>query len=232
MLDRCFIIGSDNESEWMINWFVDNYSKHNDIPLVFVDFGVSNNMLADLTIDKRIFEIVSMTNESSSVLQKWFLKPSAIINTNAKQKVWIDIDCEILENLDTIFDQLETNKLSMVIDYPWTKSRNEIWHNSGVVGVINNPDILFQWCYSCKTDPANKNPIALYGDQDVLHKLMKDPLTRIRYIKDLSNEYNYTRIQMLDNDKMFKKIIHWTGRLGKQIIRKKIKNDCHRTHNR
>ena len=35
------VVGSDIGSEWMLEWWFNNYSKHNDFPVTFVDYGMS-----------------------------------------------------------------------------------------------------------------------------------------------------------------------------------------------
>ena len=81
--------------------------------------------------------------------------------------------------------------------------------------MVNKPIILHQWCQNVHDDPN-------VGDQEVLHSML-NPITKISYIKDLPNEYNVMRIQVeLDNYKGNKKIIHWTGKKGKQRIRSLI----------
>ena len=64
------------------------------------------------------------------------------------------------------------------------------------------------------------------GDQEVLHMMMEDdPLKRYTYIKDLPNEYNWLRIQIKDGiDNPKKKIMHWTGYVGKKHIEELIEN--------
>ena len=55
---------------------------------------------------------------------------------------------------------------------------------------------------------------------------MLNPITRIGAIEDLPNEYNVLRIQM-EEDGPYKgktKIIHWTGRKGKERIKDMIKD--------
>ena len=100
----------------------------------------------------------------------------------------------------------------MVEDKPWTKRRNEVWHNSGIVGFIDKPVILTQWAQQVKAKPE-------VGDQEVLHSML-NPITKIGAINDLPNEYNVMRIQTeLDiyNGKI--KVMHWTGKKGKDKIR-------------
>ncbi len=52
-----------------------------------------------------------------------------------------------------MFNRLKLNKLSMVCDYPWTKRRKEAWYNSGVVGFIDKPKILYDWAKQVKETP-------------------------------------------------------------------------------
>ena len=73
-----------------------------------------------------------------------------MLSCPAKKTVWIDLDCQIIDNIDGIFTLLEPNKLNMVEDKPWTKRRKEVWHNSGIVGFIDKPVILTQWAQQVK----------------------------------------------------------------------------------
>ena len=137
-----------------------------------------------------------------------------MINCPAKKTVWIDTDCEVLDNIDGIFDLLEPDMLNMVKDEPWTKRTGQTWHNSGVVGFIDKPIILHQWYRAVKTRPT-----VAQGDQEILHSML-NPITKIKYINDLPNEYNVLRIQT-EVDKDYKgpiRIMHWTGAKGKKMI--------------
>ena len=106
----------------------------------------------------------------------WFLKPRAMMSSPSKKTVWIDTDCEILDNIEDLFDMLEPRKLAMVEDKPWTKRTLELWHNSGVVGFIDKPIILHEWC---KAIQLKKNVVAEIGngDQEVLHSML-NPITK------------------------------------------------------
>ena len=107
---------------------------------------------------------------------------------------------------------LEPNKLNMVQDKPWTTRGQELWHNSGVVGFIDKPSILYQWAKAVREDPVQ-------GDQEVLH-LMLNPITKIAYINDIPNEYNVLRLQTeIDGYTGPIKVMHWTGQNGKDKIK-------------
>lgn len=217
--DKAFLTGCDENTEWMLDWFIDNLKKHkNTSPVIFADFGVSDKMIERIREEKKFHAVINMKGASE---KGWFLKPRAMMSSPSKKTIWIDTDCEILDNIEDLFDMLEPRKLAMVEDKPWTKRTLELWHNSGVVGFIDKPIILHEWC---KAIQLKKNVVAEIGngDQEVLHSML-NPITKLTYIKDLPNEYNVVRVQV-DNDNYqgAKKIMHWTGEIGKIKIRSMI----------
>lgn len=205
--NRAFLTGCDASTEWMLPWFISNYKKHHQTPLIFADFGVTELTLKIMR--ENCHAIIDLTKVKE---KGWFKKPKAMLNNPSYKTVWIDTDCQILENCDDIFDLIEPNKLLMAEDRPWTERRKEVWHNSGVVGFAGTPEILKSWVYNVMENPK-------VGDQEVLHSML-DPLSKMTYIKNLPNEYNVLRIQEeIDGYEGKKKIIHWTGRKGKDRIR-------------
>ena len=208
--DTAFITGCDYTNEWMIPWFVENYKKHNAAPLIFANFGVNN-----LGSIRHHFHAV-MNAEDNTEVNGWFKKPKVMCSSPAHKTVWLDTDCQVLTNIDDIFDLLEPNKLNMVEDKPWTTRRgtNGPWYNSGVVGFIGQPMILRNWASWVKQNTSE------VGDQEVLYAKL-DMMGKLTYINPLPNEYNWLRLQLEhDNqDSWNKKIIHWTGRKGKDRIR-------------
>jgi hypothetical protein len=208
--DKAFLTGCDSTTEWMLEWFMDNYNNNNSLPFIFANFGVSKEKLE--WCKTKFHAILDMTKVKE---KGWFKKPRSMLYAPAKKTIWIDTDCQILDNIENMFDLLERNKLAMVEDKPWSKRRGELWHNSGVVGFIDKPIILHQWCQEVHDQPT-------VGDQEVLHSIL-NPITKITHIKDLPNEYNVMRLQIEhDNYEGKKKIVHWTGGKGKNKIRDMI----------
>ena len=207
--DEAFLTGCNASHEWMLPWFFKNFKKHCKKPLIFSDFGLSELGL------KIVRENVHAVMSLGDVEEKgWFRKPLSMWKSPSKKTVWIDLDCEVKDNIDGIFDLLQPNKLSMVEDKPWTKRRGHVWHNSGVVGFIDKPIILSLWCGAVRKDHKEGE-----GDQEILDKILS-PITKITYINDLPNEYNVMRLQTeLDGYKDKIRIMHWTGKKGKDKIR-------------
>lgn len=217
MPDKLFITGCDEKTEWQLWWFIENYWKHNSLPLAIADFGMSEKAKKFLVDSRHPGLFCHMDIKMDEGVKGWFGKPTAMLQAPGKKCVWIDTDCEVLGNIEHIFRLIEPNKLLMAIDKPWLKRRGEMWHNSGVVGFQNKPEILKQWHEQCKKNPE-------VGDQEVLHSML-NPITKMTYIKDLPNEYNWLRLQVEhDNeDSPKKKIMHWTGEKGNDRIRGKMK---------
>jgi len=208
LYDEAFLTGADSKTEWMLQWFFENYKKHNDKPIIFADFGVQ-----DLdAIRPHVHAIIDL----SKIGEKgWFKKPKSMLHAPAKKCIWLDSDCEVKANLDEMFNLLQPNKLNMVEDKPWTTRRKEEWFNSGVVGFIGKPEILKRWAHKVQESPET-------GDQEVLHYML-DPLSQMTYINPIPPIYNYMRLMVLDyGENPDAKIIHWTGEKGKNIIKEQM----------
>jgi hypothetical protein len=209
--DKAFITGCDKNHEWMLKWFFKNYKKHmKDVPLIFANFGLSDKGLTIVRENAHAVMNLETFDEKG-----WFKKPLAMLKSPSKKTVWIDLDCEIRDDVSNLFNMLVPNKLNMVEDKPWTMRGKELWHNSGVVGFIDKPAILYQWAKAIRDAPVK-------GDQEVLH-LMLNPITKIKYINDIPNEYNVLRLQTeTDGYDGPIKVMHWTGAKGKDKIKAMI----------
>ena len=140
LYDEAFVTGCDRKHEWFLDWFIDNYKKHVNKPLIFANFGLSEEGLK--YVRNNCYAVMDMT---ASPEKGWFKKPLTMLKSPSKKTVWLDTDCEVRENTDDIFDLIESEKLLMARDEPWTWRRGHLWHNSGVVGFQDKPVILFQW---------------------------------------------------------------------------------------
>lgn len=209
LYDKVFVTGCDNKTEWMLGWFVKNYYKHNKTPLVFANFGVSE--IGMNIVSSSCASIIDLTNTGD---RGWFKKPQAMIEASklANYVCWIDTDCHVLADISDIFNKVEPNKLAMVEDGPWSKRREETWHNTGVVAFQDRPPILNEWAQEVKKYPN-------VGDQEVLHTILRKDLRRHIHITTIPPEYNWLRLMVKDGqDSKKKKVMHWTGIAGKQHI--------------
>ena len=203
LYDEAYVTGCDNTQEWMLPWFLKNFKKNNNKPLIFANFGITD--LTMQIVRENVHAVMDLTKAEE---KGWFKKPLSMLKSPSKKTVWIDTDCEVRENTDDIFDLIEPEKLLMAKDEPWIWRRGHLWHNSGVVGFQDKPVILYQWVKAVKQNPLD-------GDQEVLDKILS-PITKIKYITDLPNKYNVLRLQLeKDGYGVEVKIAHWTGQKGK-----------------
>lgn len=219
--DKAFVTGCDANTEWQLEWFFKNFKKHNkEVPIVFADFGVSQEMRSWVNI-AGFADIVEIPKQR---VNGWFLKPKTLKQIQAKHLCWIDTDCHVQANVEDIWNHCEPNKLCMAVDRPWTKRTGEVWHNSGVMAIIDKPIILDKWIQECI---KRGTTIATgQGDQEILHYLLGTPLGRLQHISDLPNIYNWLRLDFIDGlDSSEKRIVHWTGEKGNNKIRKLIYNE-------
>ena len=206
-LSKAVLVGSDANTEWMLPWFVENFKKHNDTHLSIVDFGMTEE--AQKWCETNVDSLGDMRVETPHA---WFLKPFAMANSPFKKTIWLDIDCEILGDVSPIFSKIAPDKLSMVVDRPWSKRFNTTMYNSGVVAFEGRPKILELWCERVKSKPGR-------GDQETLHEML-DPLQQMMYINEIENKWNVLRLQHIEGPKVNDTVInHWTGMKGKDHIR-------------
>ena len=206
-LSKAVLVGSDANTEWMLPWFVENFKKYNDTHLSIVDFGMTEE--AQKWCETNVDSLGDMRVETPHA---WFLKPFAMANSPFKKTIWLDIDCEILGDVSPIFSKIAPDKLSMVVDRPWSKRFNTTMYNSGVVAFEGRPKILELWCERVKSKPGR-------GDQETLHEML-DPLQQMMYINEIENKWNVLRLQHIEGPKVNDTVInHWTGMKGKEHIR-------------
>ena len=214
MFRRNFLTGCDINTEWQLPWFLQNFFNWSKIPLMVADFGMSEDMIANLK-EHPLYGQKFYVVPTESPVDGWFKKPRAIYNaTQDGFKVcWLDTDCQIDGDIDSIWKHFEHSKLGMVIDRPWTKRRpeNGDWYNSGVVMTDRN-HVLESWMLRTESAPEQ-------GDQEVLHN-MYSPIERLSKIYPLPHTYNTLRIDYIDNVAVENPIvIHHTGRKGNDKIR-------------
>ena len=211
---KYFLTGCDKNTEWQLPWFIQNFHQHCDEDLVVADFGMSAQM--------RQYAEESSNYVMDCEPNRWFTKVEAMIKLRSMFTggyCWIDTDCEVKADPSTIFRWVEPNKLTMVIDHPWSKRRPELghWHNSGVVAFEGTPQVLLDWYKECKTG----NHV---GDQEALHAwLGGDIMKKAIHIIEAPHKFNVLRIDIIDNNVPENPVImHWTGQKGNLEIRKQM----------
>ena len=228
MSDQFFLTGCDKNKEWQLPWFISNFRKHSEDKLILADFGLSQEMRElcggeDLSIAPDHL----MSVESRS----WFSKIEAMSKTSVlfgdSKVCWIDTDCQVKKDPSDIFQFVEDNKLTVVVDHPWTEKGSPWiaqgvsgpWYNTGVVAYQGRPSIIDRWLAEVAVEGKHR------GDQEALYSLLnQETLNRMIHISEAPHRYNVLRLDVLQ-DRVPKSpvIMHWTGQKGDDEIRRQMK---------
>lgn len=234
-MSKGVIIGCDIHQQWMLPWWWRHYSAHNSYPIVFVDFGMSEEALSwckekgeCVSLSSSLCSI-SLEDEISPVIKSfweerygtgfwirrnaWFKKPFSLLHSQFSTGIWIDVDCQINANLEGLFQCIGSGaEIAVSRDRLQSISclmPEEIHYNSGVIVFRKEAPILHHWVQtSIETEHL------LPGDQETLSRaisLFKPNLIELPPI------YNWYRTYE-QNDKAV--INHFCGGLGKiEILR-------------
>jgi hypothetical protein len=226
MNEKLFLTGCDKNTEWQLEWFLNNLRKHTDCKVAVGDFGMTKEAR---TWCKEHFDYVLDVNAEgwfAKVEMMWMMKPTF---GNGKY-CWLDTDCQVVANPEGIFGYTEYDKLTMVVDHPWTENGSPWtpqgncgpWYNSGVVAFqidnLNLPIVLQNWRQEIK---AQKHR----GDQEALYWLLNlSAMNRVIHIAEAPHRYNVLRLDTLQERVPNKPVVmHWTGHKGKDEIKRQMK---------
>jgi hypothetical protein len=219
-----FVTGCDKNTEWQLPWFTKNFHKHCDDELVIADFGLSPEGKKFAKENCNFVVGVQSNGWFSKVETMWKMK-----HWFQGKYCWVDTDCEIMADPSGIFNYVEHNKLTAVIDHPWTANGSPWtpqgncgpWYNTGVVAFEGRPIILEHWFNEVKKEGIHR------GDQEALYWLLnQDAMNRVIHISEAPHRFNVLRLDILQERVPSKQIIkHWTGQKGKEEIRRQLNHD-------
>jgi len=159
------IVGCDRNQEWLLTWWWKHYTAHNDFPVAFADFGMSEaarkwcqerGQLFDLAVNDysaKEFWVSSeekkeweesygpLVDHFDSFRSAWFKKPFAALHSPFSRSVWIDLDCEIRGSLTPLFRCLD---FPIDIAVRLAVPKKGIY-NSGVLVFRRGAEIIRQW---------------------------------------------------------------------------------------
>ena len=211
MSDKSFLVGSDSQLEDLLPWWYFNVKKYNPgIHVTVADFGLSpsGQHWAETHADK------VLKYEKHPKLA-WFYKPQAMIDCPYEYTCWLDLDCEVLCPLPEIFNYPTVDRMALTEDVV-RGGGFEFWWAVGVNVVKGKPKILRDWAYHTMLSD-------LRGDQEVLREMINVNPEYNNMIVKMPLEYQWLRIMLVNGqDSPNKKIIHWTGPVGKQHIRENL----------
>lgn len=216
------VVAADERAEWLLAWWWQCYSRHHKQTVAFVDFGMSQKakkwcrkrgILIPLT--ESIFvqpkEQIVLKNQKKweaiygpkvwEARPSWFKKPLAMMASPFQKSVWLDLDCEVCQPIDAIFDGIGPGFLGAV------KVEKRGHYNSGVIAYDKTSPLLKTWAAACL-----KKHHTCIGDETLLSQLIR----KDHYpFKELSPHYNWMMGWGYHPDL---KIAHWAASWGKLCI--------------
>ena len=203
------LTGVDTNHEDLLPWWLNNAIKHNQNENIGVwDFGMSNAMREKIqTQYPNVWLSIPLDQHFTS---GWFYKLHAVIEAPEKRVAWLDVDCEILTDISDVFDLVKPNTIGLTRD--WVRGE---WWATGVIVVNDRPDLLYEW-----NNRLNKGD-DIRGDQEALEDMIAQ--NTHSQITELPQEYQWLRISLNQGkDSADKKVIHWTGPVGRNHIRSSL----------
>jgi len=224
------VVGSDQTQEWMLSWWWDRYRKHNDYPVVFMDFGMSEDA-KEWCLEKggviRVEPVEVCPREAVSPelaaiweslytcrfwskREAWFRKPKACLKTPFSRSLWLDLDCELRGPIKDLFP-MSGHPSGVALMREESEKRN---YNAGVIAFRKEAPLMEAW------DRLSREQNHLFcGDQDVLSHII---FTNDLEVCELPKIYNWGRLIGENPDAV---ILHWHGDAGKCVIAHQILRD-------
>ncbi len=216
-IDRGVIGGFDKGQEWLLEWWWSNYSAHNDLPVLFVDLGMS------AAARQWCAERGLLAKAPADDCYGWFKKPLALLESPFRQAIWLDADCEVRGALTQLFEFCTDGGIGMTFDRGTPQHFRDAMppeapiYNSGVIAFNHGDPVIPQWASMTMALRSDRPGDARYGqpgDQETL------ALTLCRYaqgrVRDIPEDL--VRLRLSDGDGPAL-VMHWTGPEGKQHIR-------------
>lgn len=208
----------DSGLEDLMPWWIQNTRRFTSAPVYVIDLGMTDVAIKMLQGQgARVGSLTPLEN-----MHPWFNKPWCLEKTETDQTLWLDVDVEVLKPIDDIWDLCHEGKIGLCEDPVMQRQGPEHMYtlNSGVMLLDSVPKkFLKRWQKEIQTNKYR-------GDQEALRGMIQfDKMLRQETVElfKLPQEWNWLRLMyMRGEDSEDKKMLHWTGPSGKQIIRDKI----------
>jgi hypothetical protein len=233
-LPRGIICGADQAQEWLLPWWWSRLRDYNDEPVVFCDFGMSEDALQWC---KERGEVISIAFDACAVAQKevvdpqlvklwencytstvwdfrhvWFKKAFAFLASPFQRSLWLDLDCEVLAPLDPLFDlDLAQAQIGIMREFNLThlpRFHPGALYNSGVIVCEYGAPLIERWAEGSLTLTDR-----FWGDEVLLSHLINT--LRIP-VEEIPGIFNWRVSQGININAV---ICHWVGGGGKSFIR-------------
>lgn len=214
------MVGCTKIHEDLIPWWIDNYKKHNDYPIAFADFGMSDEY-KDVCRENGV--LIDCTGIK---VEGWFRKPFAILKAPFENIIWCDTDIEIRRNLDSVFEYSNDGEIGAGWDshapeafkHHIYEPNVKLW-DSGFLSVMHGNYLVTEWALKILNAPRGH----YYGDHEVLSIVLWE---NDMPLNEIPKSIHRMRIDPAANGINDSELIsmHWTGQQGKDQVRRQISN--------
>lgn len=226
------IVGCDKNQQWLLPWFWDSYSAHNNYPVTFMDFGMTDKGRAFCRERGDIIAVPSIEllevpedrvrsweafgqNGFWHSRTTWFCKPSAFALCPYAHGLWLDLDCKVQGSLQPLFTLHDAEDIALVkepevmqilLQNKGCLLPGQISYNSGVVVFKKESQSIKLWQKEALFHNDRHR-----GDQDALNFILY--INDVK-VKELPKESNWL-MTLGDNPKAL--ISHYAS--GREKIR-------------
>jgi len=227
------LVATDMAQEWLLPWWWDHYSKHNDYPVAFVDFGMSEEKkkwclergefiplrIADVFVTERKEIEPSLAhnwakiygiNQWWSSRNAWFKKPFACLQSPFRRTLWLDLDCEIRGSVASLFP-LSDHSDGIALH----QERLHPFYNGGVISFRHGIRLFEIWASECLIKTHQ-----FASDQEILSQLTVEQKITVKPIPD---QMNWLFCYGTNPNAV---IFHWCGDKGHNLLRRQIEIDA------
>ena len=214
------IVSAIPEQSDMLFWFIENYTKHCSLPLVFADFGLLEK---DRLYCKQYGEILDVSDISwENQYCGWMRKPFVCLRTPFQKTIWLDLDIEIKSDLKEFFQFCCNGNIGLAEDtYQNNSPGNSIFRenipqdlkipDTGVVVYEYGNKLIKEWAIKV----ANNTNQKYKGDNQVLGVVCYE--NKI-FDYNIPKTLHQMRLD-IDQSQPPKITYHWTGPAGKEHIK-------------
>jgi len=222
------VVAADENQEWFLKWWWENYSKHNTYPVTFFDIGMSKsarhwceskgnvlsfsfpkNWIKDKKyIDPQAIKEWELRYQGNlwEGRKQWFSKPYILLQSPYQRSIWMDLDCEVRNSLKKLFDFCNEGDGFSVLKLELPDS--DIY-SAGVIVSRRYSPVVKKWAENIYKDNAKH-----FGDENILIEL----LSKEKYkITPYSLLYNWPTFIPQNVDTVIR---HHIGGYGKTQILK------------
>ncbi len=225
-MDSCgVIVGANERYAWLLPWWWRHYARHNAYPVTFIDFGLSEEVLAwckergkVIHLDASVVSVCSKDAVDPMLAREWeaqhgthiwdarkcfFYKPVAFRQSPYPISLWLDLDCEVCGSLQPLFDVMNSDTemaLSAFPDRPGT-------YSSGAVVFRPESQLVKDWVELCQSHGAQ-----VLEEDSILSWLVGMHKYAVQV---LPPSYHSIGLPSLPASGL---VLHWNGNLGKLFI--------------